>query len=180
MWDQRTKMREAELGALTQAIAVIKGSVSAKTTDKTVRFVQRHVSLGSPIMVATNDDAMAAIEAASEQEESTPNFLQKAKVSVVPESDEDGKRAALVNFLRTESKSLKSTLLASLMSKVESDPFVKIRKLIQELIERLLQEAADEAEHKGWCDKETSAAKQQRTYKVEEITELNGKLAISE
>jgi len=52
--------------------------------------------------------------------------------------------------------------------------------LIQELIERLMQEAADEANHKGWCDKETSAAEQARTYNAEEIVELNGRLATNE
>jgi len=71
-------------------------------------------------------------------------------------------------------------LLASLAVQVASDPFVKIRKLIQELIERLLQEAADEANHKGWCDKETSAAEQARTYNAEQIVELNDRLATNE
>jgi len=43
-----------------------------------------------------------------------------------------------------------------------------------------LQEAADEANHKGWCDKEMSAAKQQRTYNAEEIAKLNARLATAE
>merc|ERR1719316_2377829 len=77
-------------------------------------------------------------------------------------------------------KELKSQLLSSLAVQVAADPFAKVKKLIQELIERLLQEAADEANHKGWCDKETSAAEQTRTYKAEEIVELNGRLAINE
>merc|ERR1719265_1631901 len=71
-------------------------------------------------------------------------------------------------------------LLASLAVQVAADPFVKIKKLIQELIERLMQEAADEANHKGWCDKETSAAEQSRDYNAEEIVELNGRLASNE
>merc|ERR1719487_1543901 len=61
-----------------------------------------------------------------------------------------------------------------------ADPFAKIKKLIQELIERLLQEAADEASHKGWCDKEMGKAKQTRTYKVEELEKLNAALASAE
>merc|ERR1719428_1993300 len=96
-----------------------------------------------------------------------------------PEPEQE-KRAAVLALLRSESKKLKSQLLSSLAVQVAADPFAKLKKLIQELIERLLQEAADEGNHKGWCDKETSAAEQTRTYKAEEIVELNGRLAINE
>jgi len=158
--------------------------------------VQRHVSLGNPLAVAANENAMEAIEAtASEQDDEdaaddvAPNFLQKARTKLetliqkagpVVQDGEESKRLAVITMLRTDSKALKSTLLAELVAQVAGDPFVKLRKLIQELIERLLQEAADEANHKGWCDKETSAAKQQRNYKADEIEELNGALAADE
>merc|ERR1719160_1896034 len=90
------------------------------------------------------------------------------------------KKWHVVSLLRSEGKELRSTLLSKLAERVAADPFAKVKKLIQELIERLLQEAADEASHKGWCDKETSAAEQARTYNAEEIVELNGRLAINE
>merc|ERR1719473_896022 len=77
-------------------------------------------------------------------------------------------------------KQLKSTVLATLASKVAADPFAKIKKLVQELIERLLQEAADEANHKGWCDKELTNARQQRGYKADAVKALNGQLASAE
>jgi len=72
---------------------------------------------------------------------------------------------------------LKSTLLTSLASTVAGDPFVKFKKLIQELIERLLTEAANEANQKGWCDKATADATQKRTYAADEIEGLNAKMA---
>merc|ERR1719498_1119416 len=67
-----------------------------------------------------------------------------------------------------------------LASKVAADPFVKIKKLIQELVERLLQEAADEANHKGWCDKEIGKAKQGRDTKAGDIKALNQQMATDE
>merc|ERR1719217_1705048 len=80
-------------------------------------------------------------------------------------------------LLRNQGQKLKSTLLTSLASKIAADPFAKIKKLIQELIERLLQEAANEANQKGWCDKATADATQKRSYAADEIEDLNAKMA---
>merc|ERR1719281_1788593 len=163
-WDQRSKMRADELSALTEAIAIVKGVVAAKTTEKTVRLVQRHASLGAAMIVAHSEEDMEAIEAASEADEDAaanagvaflqlrqPRTLlsQLASKAVAKSSDapEQDKRAQVLALLRSESQTLKSTLLADLASRVAADPFAKIKKLIQELIERLLQEAADESNH---------------------------------
>merc|ERR1719321_2212113 len=85
-----------------------------------------------------------------------------------------------VELLKTKSKELKSSVLSALATKVAADPFAKIKKLVQELIERLLQEAADEANQKGWCDKELTNAKQQRTYKADAVKMLNSQLENAE
>merc|ERR1712070_379965 len=66
-WDQRSNMRADELGALTEAISIIKGTVSQKTTEKTVRLVQQHVSLGKALSVASDDSDMQAIEEEAEE-----------------------------------------------------------------------------------------------------------------
>merc|ERR1719160_1221401 len=83
----------------------------------------------------------------------------------------------IVSLLKGKGDELHSTLLSSLATKIAADPFAKIKKLIQELIERLLTEAANEANQKGWCDKATADATQKPTYAAEEIADLNAKMA---
>merc|ERR550514_702773 len=85
-------------------------------------------------------------------------------------------RDKLVSLLKTAGKTLKSPVLSTLATKVQADPFVKIKALIQELIERLLQEEADEADKKGWCDKEIAAAQKDRDYRLRDVEELHGDL----
>jgi len=93
----------------------------------------------------------------------------------------EGGREVVVSLLKEKGQQLKSEMLASLVTQISAvqgdDPFTKIKTLIQELIERLLQEAANEANQKGWCDKATSAATQKRDYAVEEIRSLNAEMA---
>jgi len=100
------------------------------------------------------------------------SVLVKQHVSTTEDS-----RELVVNLFNTQGTKLKSTLLLDLANQIKADPFAKIKKLIQDLIERLLQEAADEANQKGWCDKATSEAKQKRDYAAEAIAELNGQMA---
>merc|ERR1719284_430477 len=83
----------------------------------------------------------------------------------------------VVDLLRNRGKQLKSTLLTSLASQIAADPFAKVKKLIQELIERLLTEASNEANQKGWCDKSISDAEQKRDYAAKALEELNGQMA---
>merc|ERR1719207_206548 len=94
---------------------------------------------------------------------------------------EKEQKRAVLKMLKVDSTRLKSNKLAAIAAQISTTgPFDKITKLIQELIERLLQEAADEANHKGWCDKEMTEAKEQRSRKAIAITELNDALANNE
>merc|ERR1719399_1060769 len=129
-----------------------------------------------------NDAAMEAIEAEAEDAEDNKatNFLQRAIQRHASPNSDDAGRDLVVNLLRTQGAKLKSTLLTSLASEITADPFAKIKKLIQELIERLLAEAANEANQKGWCDKAQADAKQKRDYAAEEIELLNGHMARGE
>merc|ERR1719238_775044 len=89
----------------------------------------------------------------------------------------DDGREVVMDLLRTKGTQLKSTLLTALASQIAGNPFKKITKLIQELIERLLQEAANEANQKGWCDKALADATQRRDNAVTSVDELNNEMA---
>merc|ERR550514_1470754 len=48
--------------------------------------------------------------------------------------------------------------------------------MIQDLITRLMEEANEEAEHKGWCDTELATNEQTRKQKTAEIDDLSAKI----
>lgn len=190
-WDQRNKVRADELSALSAAIEIMKDKVKEKTSDKTVRLAQQAATVNLASSRAGSKKTMEEIEAEAESVEasgSALSFLQKraaskprallaaiaAKRSGSPPVNEN---APVINYLSETGKRLKSTLLTSLASQIRADPFAKIKKLIQELVERLLQEAADEANQKGFCDKALSDARQKRDYAAEEIKELNTEMS---
>jgi len=76
----------------------------------------------------------------------------------------------------------KQQSLAQLAQKVrasiatEADPFGKVKGMIQEMIEKLEKEAAEEAEHKAFCDKEMSETKAKMEDKQGEVDDLNTKV----
>jgi hypothetical protein len=177
-WDQRTKLRANELTAITQATNIIKATVSEKTQASTIRFSQTGSVIHLADAVANSDAAMESIEAEAEIAEDSPlGFLQHRSVRKHELDPSDASRQLVISLLKGKGQELKSMLLTSLASRIAADPFAKVKKLIQELIERLLTEAANEADQKGWCDKATADAKQKRTYAAEEIADLNAKMA---
>jgi len=194
-WDQRSKVRSDELATLTQVIGIITTAVSSNTTAATLRFNQQGVSIRLAQAVASNEVAMEAVEADAEAAEApdsgSPNFLQTREdkpqkdsfltrrlVSGQARPGDDG-RDVVAQLLRRKGSDLKSAVLTALANQISGsqDPFAKVKALIQELLERLLQEASSENTQKGWCDKSISEAEQRRDYAAEKIKELNGQMA---
>jgi len=54
--------------------------------------------------------------------------------------------------------------------------FAKVKKMIKDLLVRLMEEANEEAEHKGWCDTELSTNEQTRKEKTEAVETLHAEI----
>merc|ERR1712199_118511 len=65
---------------------------------------------------------------------------------------------------------------SALAMRVADDPFKKVKKMIKDLIVKLMEEANEEAEHKGWCDTELSTNEQTRKEKTEAVETLNAEI----
>merc|ERR1719160_1274878 len=81
----------------------------------------------------------------------------------------DDARSQVVRILRQISKKSHSYKLMQLVASVQSDPFGKIRGLLEEMIAKLTKEAAEEADQKSFCDEEMSESKAKQA-------DLSGKL----
>jgi len=85
-------------------------------------------------------------------------------------------QARVSMFLSARAKKLNSRVLASLAVRASDDPFNKVKKMIKDLIVRLMEEANEEAEHKGWCDTELSTNEQTRKEKTEAVETLHAEI----
>merc|ERR1719428_991475 len=79
-------------------------------------------------------------------------------------------------FLAEQGAKLHSNLLSALAIRANSDPFVKVRKMITDMVKKLMEEANEEADHKAFCDAEMSTNKQTRDQKTTSIAELKASI----
>jgi len=70
-------------------------------------------------------------------------------------------------YLKAQAVKFNSRILSALATRVSADPFKKVKKMIKDLIVKLMEEAQGETEKKGWCDKEMSTNKHTREEKTE-------------
>merc|ERR1719460_3327382 len=82
-------------------------------------------------------------------------------------------KVQVVSYLNRRAKQLNSRVLSALAVRVAEDPFEKVKKMIKDLIVRLMEEANEEAEHKGWCDTELGTNEQTRKEKTSAVETLH-------
>jgi len=92
------------------------------------------------------------------------------------DSSQKANQALAARFLQQQATRLNSRVLSSIASHAGEDPFVKVKKMIKDLIVRLMEEANEEAEHKGWCDTELSTNEQTRKEKTDAVETLHAEI----
>jgi outer membrane murein-binding lipoprotein Lpp len=142
----RQKLRAEEIKALQMAIEIIGSSSVAGSGEK-------HLPTFFQARVG-NGTSLAQVRSAS------ANPVQ-------------GQIAA---FLAQRARESGSRLLLEVSQRVAGDPFKKVKKLITDLISKLVQEATAETEHKGWCDTELTTNKQTRDVKTESVNQLSSEI----
>eukprot|EP00747_Dinoflagellata_sp_TGD_P159980 gnl/TRDRNA2_/TRDRNA2_177938_c1_seq59.p1 gnl/TRDRNA2_/TRDRNA2_177938_c1~~gnl/TRDRNA2_/TRDRNA2_177938_c1_seq59.p1 ORF type:complete len:605 (-),score=222.40 gnl/TRDRNA2_/TRDRNA2_177938_c1_seq59:100-1914(-) len=101
-------------------------------------------------------------------QESASSFAQlRSSANTDPEI-----RNRVAQFLQSKAKKLNSRYLALVATRAEADPFVKVKKMIKDMIVKLMEEANSEADHKAYCDTEMATNKMTRDNKQAEVDEL--------
>jgi len=111
----------------------------------------------------------------AEHEKHLPQFTQKSFVQF---------RARVVNpnqvrvaaYLQEQGKQLNSKVLSVIALRVAADPFKTVKKMIKDMIVKLMEEATEEAEHKGFCDNELATNEHTRKEKTEQVEILHAEI----
>merc|ERR1740138_121022 len=110
-------------------------------------------------------------------EKHLPSLLEKkSSFAQLRSSNLSPEQQKTAFYLQEQAKHLNSRVLSALAVRVEEDPFSKVKKMIKDLIVRLMAEANEEAEHKGWCDTELSTNEQTRKEKTEAVEMLHAEI----
>jgi len=107
-----------------------------------------------------------------------PALLQARATSLAALRSEaaPGARGRAAAYLQQRAESTGSRVLSRVAARVREDPFRKVKKMIKDLIVRLMEEANEEAEHKGWCDTELTTNKQTREEKTSAVETLHAEI----
>jgi len=105
-----------------------------------------------------------------------PALVQKSALVQLRAGTQSATQARVAQYLKNRGEALGSRVLSALAVRVSDDPFAKVKKMIKDLIVRLMEEANEEAEHKGWCDTELSTNEQTRKEKTQAVEQLHAEI----
>merc|ERR1719359_1483963 len=153
--------------------------LTATCEQKSTDFANRQILRGEEIEAiqkATEILAGGAVSGASETH--LPQLLQKKSTSLVQlrGDTQNPNQKKVAAYLTRRAGEIISRVLSAFALRVEADPFKKVKKLIKDLIVKLMEEANAEVEHKGYCDKELATNEHTRKEKTEAVVMLTAEV----
>merc|ERR1719191_669141 len=85
-------------------------------------------------------------------------------------------RDRLIDHLKTMGHEFHSYTMMEMVSAATTDPFEKIRGLIEDMIAKLVAEANEEATQKAFCDEEQGKSNKQKETKSMKIDDIQARL----
>mmetsp|Transcript_88718 Transcript_88718/g.254041 ORF Transcript_88718/g.254041 Transcript_88718/m.254041 type:complete len:673 (-) Transcript_88718:96-2114(-) len=147
---------------------------------KSVEFEQNQVTRAEEIKAIKNAMEILSSDAVSGNSETPlPSLAQvhakgralaQLRSSVQNDGDIRQKAAA---YLQGRAKDLGSRYLSVMASRVTEDPFGKVKKMLKDLIVKLMEEANSEADHHAYCTSEVATNKMTREDKSSEAEKLS-------
>jgi len=165
---------QGDLASTSKALASdedTKAALHANCMEKAETFEAEQKSRGEELKAIAEAKSIIQ-EATSGATSQTYSFLQLRSSSDV----------AAVRFVQGLAQKQNSTALAQLAmqmasaARVSADPFAKIKGLIADMIDNLEKEAAADAEHKAFCDKELGENEAKEADKIAEIEKVTTKI----
>merc|ERR1719253_2244366 len=158
--EDRELTREA-LASDTKFLSELKLRCQQTDKDWELRTKTRNdeiAAISETIKILTDDDAHDTFGR-------TMNFIQVS-------AGEQQVRSKASDLLRAAARKTGNMSLLALSQGVKLDAFTKVKAAIDEMVEGLKKEQADEVEQKDWCDDEFNTNEKQRALKKREIEEL--------
>merc|ERR1719156_244674 len=191
----RTQKSEAKAKAL-QAGADAKGALGDTTgtmeadskyaADLTATCEQKSTDFANPQILRAEE--IEAVEKAIElmssgavtgnADKHLPALAQIKKTSFAQlrADAQNPNQVRVAAYLKRQATTINSRVLSVLATRVAADPFKKVKKMIKDLIVKLMEEAQAETEQKGWCDTEMSTNKHTREEKTEAVELLTAEI----
>jgi len=127
--------------------------------------------------IAKAIEILSSDQVTGHAEKYLPTLVQRSSsLAQLRSSSASAPQQRAAEFLRDRAGQINSRVLSALSVRVADDPFAKVKKMIKDLIVRLMEEANEEAEHKGWCDTELATNEQTRKEKTEAVEVLHAEI----
>merc|ERR1719183_3074894 len=99
-----------------------------------------------------------------------------SSVETAADEKEEAQRAQIQKVLKRLGHKYNSFAMMELASAAGSDPFAKIKGLIGDMISKLMDEAAQEADHKAFCDKELGKSRKSKDDKARKMDQYRTRI----